>query len=134
MFLRLKVKTGLCLTIHICLVVAFCLHNSITATMADNFNIAAGFIRSTTKHADQLFYSDAGRDATYREMGETVGRLAALLSRHGRPRRVGILATRSYEAYAGMLASGLAGAAYVPISLKSPESRTLALLEFLELD
>jgi D-alanine--poly(phosphoribitol) ligase subunit 1 len=134
MFLRLKVKTGLCLTIHICLVVAFGLHNRIGATMADNFNIAAGFIRSTTKHADQLFYSDAGRDATYREMGDTVGRLAALLSRHGRPRRVGILATRSYEAYAGMLASGLAGAAYVPISLKSPESRILALLEFLELD
>jgi amino acid adenylation domain-containing protein len=102
--------------------------------MAENFNIAAGFHRSVGEHAGRLFHSGGGRDVTYREMGATVGRLAARLSRNGRPRRVGILGTRSFEAYAGILAAGLAGAAYVPINLKWPESRIVALLEVLELD
>lgn len=102
--------------------------------MTDNFNIAAGFLRSVRVHADRLFYSDSSRDVTYGAMGDVVGRLAALLSRDGRPQRIGIVATRSFEAYAGMLAAALAGAAYVPISLKSPEQRILALLEFLDLD
>lgn len=102
--------------------------------MVDNFNIAANFCRAAGLHPDKLCYSDSGRDVTYGEMGDAVGRLAALISRNGRPRRVGILATRSYEAYVGMLATGLAGAAYVPISQKWPESRITALLEMLELD
>lgn len=102
--------------------------------MVENFNIAAGFHRAVGEHAGRLFYSDGGGDVTYREMGATVSRLAACLSRNGRPRRVGILATRSVEAYAGILAAGLAGAAYVPINLKWPESRIVALLEVLELD
>lgn len=102
--------------------------------MAQNFNIAAGFHRSVEAHADRLFYSDAGRDVTYGDMGASVARLAARLSRAGRPRRVGILATRSFEAYAGILAAGLAGAAYVPINLKWPESRIIALFEILDLD
>ncbi|HHY51423.1 MAG TPA: AMP-binding protein [Alphaproteobacteria bacterium] len=102
--------------------------------MAESFNIAAGFMRSAAMHPDRLFYSDGSRDMTYGEMGMVVGRLAAFLSREGRPRRVGILATRSFEAYAGILAAGLAGAAYVPINLKWPEQRIAALLEILELD
>jgi D-alanine--poly(phosphoribitol) ligase subunit 1 len=102
--------------------------------MADNFNIAAGFHRAVDEHADRLFYSDARSDVTYRAMGEMVRRLAGHLSRHGRPRRVGIVATRSVEAYAGILAAGHAGAAYVPINLKWPEQRILALLDVLGLD
>lgn len=102
--------------------------------MADNHNISAGFMRSVREHADRLFYSDGGRSASYGEMGETVARLAGYLSRNGRPRRVGVLATRSFEAYAGILAAGHAGAAYVPINLKWPEQRIAALFEILELD
>jgi amino acid adenylation domain-containing protein len=100
----------------------------------DNFNISASFHRSAGEHAGRLFYSDAGRDVTYGDMGATVARLAGHLARNGRPRRVGILGTRSFEAYAGILAAGLAGAAYVPINLKWPEQRIVALLEILELD
>jgi D-alanine--poly(phosphoribitol) ligase subunit 1 len=45
---------------------------------------------------------------TYGDMCETVSRLAGYLCESGRPRRVGVLATRSMEAYAGILAAGLA--------------------------
>ena len=102
--------------------------------MTGSYNISAGFLKSVDDHPDRLFYSDSGVDVTYGEMGATVARLAAFLSRDGRPRRVGILATRSFEAYAGILAAGMAGAAYVPINLKWPEQRIVALLEILELD
>lgn len=102
--------------------------------MSDNFNIAAGFMNSVSTGPDRVFYSDGGRDATYGEMGAVVARLAVRLCRNVRPRRVGILATRSFEAYAGILAAGMAGAAYVPINLKWPESRIVALLGILELD
>lgn len=100
----------------------------------DSFNIAAGFHRSVGRHPGRIFYSDAATSLTYADMGAIVARLAARVSRNGRPRRVGILATRSVEAYAGILGAAMAGAAYVPINLKWPESRIVALLEILELD
>ena len=99
-----------------------------------DFNSASGFFRSTVAHADRLFYSDASRNVSYGQMGETVRRLAGHFSQKGRPRRVGILATRSFEAYAGILAAGFAAAAYVPINLKWPESRIVTLLGLMELD
>lgn len=102
--------------------------------MAENFNIAAGFMRAVATHGDRLFYSDSGTDVTYGAMGAMVSRLAALFASGGRPRRIGILATRSVEAYAGILAAGHAGAAYVPINLKWPEQRIVALLDILGLD
>ena len=102
--------------------------------MVDNFNIAAGFCRTAAVYANRPCYSDNGRNVTYAEMAATVGRLAAHFSRNARPRRIGVLATRSYEAYVGMLAAGFAGAAYVPINQKWPEQRITALLGMLELD
>lgn len=102
--------------------------------MGGGYNISAGFLRSTRDHADRPFYCDASQTLTYGEMGSIVGRLASHLSDRGRPKRVGILATRSLEAYAGMLAAGMAGAAYVPLNLKWPEERIVALLEALALD
>lgn len=102
--------------------------------MQADYNISAGFLRSARDHADRAFYSDRNGDVTYGAMGETVARLASFLSSAGRPRRVGILATRSFEAYAGILAAGLAGAAYVPLNLKWPEERIVTLLGMLGLD
>lgn len=102
--------------------------------MAQSYNISAGFIQSTQDHHDRPFYCDAAHNLTYGEMGAIVRRLASWFSSGGRPRRVGILATRSLEAYAGMLAAGLAGAAYVPLNLKWPEERIIALLNALSLD
>lgn len=102
--------------------------------MPVNYNVSASFFRSARLHADRIFYSDRSTDVTYREMGEAVARLASFLSCGGRPRKVGILGTRSFEAYCGILAAGLAGAAYVPLNLKWPEERIVVLLQMLELD
>lgn len=99
-----------------------------------NYNLANGFFRSTSRHAGRPFYCDIAREVSYGEMGKVVQHLAGFLSKNGRPRRVGILATRSFEAYAGILAAGFAGAAYVPINLKWPEQRIVALLQLMELD
>ncbi|MCY1664290.1 AMP-binding protein [Rhizobium sp. SL86] len=99
-----------------------------------SFNSADGFFRSVVQHADRAFYCDAAREVSYGEMGAVVQRLAGYLSQNGRPRRIGILATRSFEAYAGILAAGFAGAAYVPINLKWPEERIVTLLGLMELD
>lgn len=99
-----------------------------------SFNIAEGFFRSVVQHANRAFYCDAARTVSYGEMGAVVQRLAGRLSKDGRPRRIGILATRSFEAYAGILAAGFAGAAYVPINLKWPEQRIATLLGLMELD
>ncbi|MBU1316259.1 MAG: AMP-binding protein [Alphaproteobacteria bacterium] len=99
-----------------------------------NYNLADGFFRSTSRHAGRPFYCDIAREVSYGEMGKVVQHLAGFLSKNGRPRRVGILATRSFEAYAGILAAGFAGAAYVPINLKWPEQRIVALLQLMELD
>lgn len=99
-----------------------------------SFNTAEGFFRSVARHADRAFYCDAARTVSYGEMGAVVQRLAGCLSRKGRPRRVGILATRSFEAYAGILAAGFVGAAYVPINLKWPQERIVTLLGLMELD
>jgi amino acid adenylation domain-containing protein len=49
-------------------------------------------------------------------------------------RRVGLLATRSIAAYAGLAGAAWAGATYVPLNLKWPEDRLVALLEALDLD
>ena len=98
------------------------------------YNIADGFFRSVAAHANRPFYCDAAHEISYAQMGALVQRLAGYLSQGARPRRVGILATRSLEAYAGILAAGFAGAAYVPINLKWPESRIVTLLGLMELD
>lgn len=102
--------------------------------MSVNYNLSTGFFRSAQIHAERIFYSDRNMDVTYAEMSKTVARLASFLSCGHRPRKIGILATRSFEAYAGILAAGLAGAAYVPLNLKWPEERIVALLQSLELD
>lgn len=97
-------------------------------------NISGYFINSSYKYCDRVFYSDATANLTYGEMGAVVKRLAAFLIADGRPAKIGILGTKSAEAYAGILAAGMAGAAYVPLNLKWPEQRIVTLLEALQLD
>ncbi len=102
--------------------------------MTENYNITNGFLRSAMQMPEQLFYSDAGATLTYGDMAGLATRLAAHLTAGARPQRVGILGTRSVEAYAGVLAAGMAGAAYVPLNLKWPEQRIIELLGVLGLD
>ncbi|MFG2500675.1 AMP-binding protein [Streptomyces sp. NPDC048441] len=67
------------------------------------------------------------REWSYIELDRTARRYAAALSARHRPRRVGILAGKSVEAYAGFLAALYTGAAAVPLSTEAPLVRNLAI-------
>ncbi|GAA3485005.1 amino acid adenylation domain-containing protein [Streptomyces yanii] len=69
-----------------------------------------------------------GREWTYTELHALAGRYAdRLIADAGRPpRRVGILAAKSIEAYAGLLGALYVGAAYVPLGPEVPLARNVA--------
>lgn len=99
-----------------------------------DFNLALSFARQTVSFPDNVALAVAGHEYTYGELGQAVAHLAGALAPGLRTRRVGVLATRSLEAYVGILAACWAGAAYVPLNLKWPEERLVALFAALELD
>ena len=72
-----------------------------------------------------------GQLYTYGELGRLAGGMASVLLApgHDRVERVGILASRSPEAMAGILAAAWAGATFVPLNPKYPEDRLLAILK-----
>lgn len=102
--------------------------------MADDYNIASGFVGSALRFPEHLFLADSLNSFSYGQMYKQAAQLAGHLSASGRPKRVGILGTRSVEAYAGVLAAAIAGAAYVPLNLKWPPQRIAELLGVLDLD
>jgi amino acid adenylation domain-containing protein len=102
--------------------------------MIENFNIATPFHDSACAGPDRLALAAGGREVTYGALADTVARLAGHLGTPAGSGRIGILATRSVEAYAGILAAGWCGGTYVPLNLKWPEERLVALLEALELE
>ncbi|MBW3096550.1 amino acid adenylation domain-containing protein [Pseudohoeflea coraliihabitans] len=102
--------------------------------MATNFNISTAFGRNAGLFPDNSALVVGADRFTYGELASLVQRLAGILApvlTHG---RVGILATRSTEACAGILTTAWAGGTYVPIGLKLPEERLIALFEMLQLD
>lgn len=102
--------------------------------MSDNYNISETFIKNSKIYNRNLFYADKSVQLTYGEMAQRVRCLAHQLSSNCIPRKIGILGTKSPEAYAGILAAGFTGAAYVPLNLKWPEQRIVQLLQALQLD
>jgi amino acid adenylation domain-containing protein len=60
------------------------------------------------------------------------GDVVALAGPH--PRRVGLLASRTFQAYAGVLAAQYAGAAVVPLNPDFPAERTMAMMRAAGLD
>ena len=101
-----------------------------------NFNLALPFYRQLALNGSRLAVSANGVEYTYAELGDLVNRTARWLRLRLGPncRRVGLLASRSLEAYAGALAACWAGAAYVPLSPKLPRERLLQVLELTQLD
>lgn len=97
-------------------------------------NLALPLYRHSFERPDALALSVAGTDLSYAELAALSRRIAAALQPVARTRRVGILASRSLAACAGILATAWAGATYVPLNLKLPEARLIALLEALDLD
>ncbi len=102
--------------------------------MSENHNVARDFHATAERHAGRLAVAAGGAGCSYGELAEIAARLAALLVENRRTARVGILATRSIEAYAGILGAAWSGATYVPLNLKWPQERLLALAAALRLD
>jgi amino acid adenylation domain-containing protein len=96
-----------------------------------NYNLALPFLETARKFPDNLAVVSGEQRVTYSELRAFAQRLAGQLRtpRDGNLSRVGILASRSLETYAGILAACWVGAAYVPFSIKSPEDRLVRLLE-----
>jgi amino acid adenylation domain-containing protein len=101
-----------------------------------NFNLAFPFFLHTRRSSENVALWVDGKTWTYEEVGEYAQRIAAWLAAPGTrpPRRVGILAARTFETYTGILGTAWSGAAYVPISTKWPEERLNSIFERTELD
>ncbi|MEU3838644.1 amino acid adenylation domain-containing protein [Streptomyces sp. NPDC028635] len=87
------------------------------------------FARSAAAYPDHTALEVSGRRLTYAELAGYAGRIADGLVRHtggDRPRRVGLLAGRTAEAYAGYLAVQRLGAAVVPLGVSFPAARNAA--------
>jgi D-alanine--poly(phosphoribitol) ligase subunit 1 len=100
------------------------------------FNLAWPFLCSARRHAERLCIYADGREYTYGETLTAIRRIADWLTDPGenRPRYVGILASRSWEACVGILGTAWAGAAYIPLNLHQPPEALIALLRRLSLD
>ena len=99
-----------------------------------NFNIGLGLARSAAARPDAIAFVFGRETHSYGTFTRRVKPLAARLRAGLRSRRVGILASRSIEAYLGIAATAWAGGAYVPLNLKWPEARLVDLLDRLDLD
>jgi amino acid adenylation domain-containing protein len=100
----------------------------------DNYNLALSFARRARAHPDDLALVVAGEALSYGDLSRKASALAATLAPFRRSGRIGVLGTRSLEAYVGILGACWAGFAYVPLNLKWPPERLAALMRLLELD
>ena len=103
---------------------------------ATDRSLRAGILRQARSAPGQIALRLVGRDIVYAELVDTArrwaGRLIDLAA--GRPTRVGVFAYRTETAYAGVLASLFAGAAFVPLNRRFPSERTLDMIVQAELD
>ncbi len=108
--------------------------------MADDFNLASAVWRHSrvTPHATAIAYKN--QTLSYeqyacraRDLAMQLVRSPAWQERSVKPLKVGILASRGIDACVAMLGACWAGAAYVPIGLKLPQDRILAILAACEL-
>ncbi len=100
----------------------------------DNYNLALSFARRARAHPDDLALAVAGEAFSYGDLSQKASALASALAPFRRSGRIGVLGTRSLEAYVGILGACWAGFAYVPLNLKWPPERLVALMRLLDLD
>jgi D-alanine--poly(phosphoribitol) ligase subunit 1 len=108
--------------------------------MIPDCNPARSLYATALRQPDSLALSASGTRTSYDTLARYASGVAALVQERATLRpdgasapRVGVLATRSLEAYAGILGAAWAGGTYVPLNLKWPEDRLIALLGTLEL-
>jgi len=99
-------------------------------------SLGALFLESANRNPDSLALSVDTRDFSYGELLGIVERLATWLRERfpGYAPRIGILASRSWEASAGILATSWVAGTYVPLHPDWPEDRILRILNAAKLD
>lgn len=103
--------------------------------MSRGYNLACSLSAQAKLDPDAIAIRAGGAELTYGALAHQAAGLAGhIAAAPGVSRRVGILGTRSLEAYVGILAACWAGSAYVPLNLKWPAERLIALMGQLELD
>jgi D-alanine--poly(phosphoribitol) ligase subunit 1 len=101
-----------------------------------NYNLALPFYETSIRTPSELALFVADQRFSYAELAALARRIAGWLERtppEGPP-RVGLLASRSPETYAGLLGALWAGGAYVPVNPQIPEDRLIRILESAQLD
>jgi D-alanine--poly(phosphoribitol) ligase subunit 1 len=99
-----------------------------------NFNLANPVFEHARRNGSRLAVSVAGSDLSYSELAALAQRIARWLTAGPSrpPGFVGILASRSVEAYAGVLGACWAGDAYVPLNPQLPAERLAQLLRIVQ--
>jgi amino acid adenylation domain-containing protein len=110
--------------------------------VTDALNLALPVSCHAKLNPQRLAIAVEGAEYTYAQLGATAGRIAAWIalrtdaaagSRRRGP-RVGILAYRTFETYAGILGAAWAGGTYVPLNPKQPAARLESILRRAGLD
>lgn len=98
---------------------------------SDFFGLHAGFLRSAARHASRPALDVEGRVFSYLELRQQASAVARAFAPPGQaagPPRVGVLASRSVQTYAGILGTLMAGGAVVPLNPGFPGERTLQMV------
>src|SRR5688572_29549754 len=109
-------------------------------TLTALLNLAWGVYSHAQMSRAQTALVVDGRDYSYGEFAAAAGRVASWLralpaaNDEYRGPRVGILASRSFEAYAGIVGAAWAGGCFVPLGLKQPADRLNIILSKTNLD
>jgi D-alanine--poly(phosphoribitol) ligase subunit 1 len=101
-----------------------------------NYNLALPFYENSITNPEAVALFVGRASFSYRDLASSARRIAGWLALEGGPvsGRVGILASRTVEAYAGVLGTLWSGAAYVPINPQTPEDRLVRILQMTKLD
>lgn len=102
--------------------------------MAITYNLSVPFFENARKTPDKTALQTDRGCWTYGDLADSAARVAGHFEAAGKSGRIGILGSRSFEAYAGILGALCSGSAYVPLNLKWPEARLIDLLRALDLD
>jgi amino acid adenylation domain-containing protein len=109
---------------------------SVNASTKANYNLARSFHENSVKNPKSLALYVGGERYSYADLGNMSKRISGWLGKKtvNVSGRVGILASRTIEAYAGVLGILWSGEAYVPITPNTPEDRVIRILQQTKLD
>ena len=101
-----------------------------------NYNLAFPFHNQSIRNPESLALFVGGERFSYAELSNLARNISGWLGQNSRKTsgRVGILASRTVEAYAGVLGTLWSGEAYVPITPNTPEDRLIRILQMTNLD